>query len=92
MGGWLSPYTAITAYNTTSLSNKAIWARRTKCHSPPYPYYYENKKLLLNYIIHMWAVPRDCPLLYGELENVKLLFYEYRSVLFYKYMFQIITK
>ena len=44
MGGWLSPCTAITTYNTTSLGNKAIWARRTKCHSPPYPYYYGNKK------------------------------------------------
>ena len=46
MGGWLSPCTAITTYNLISSSNKAIWARRTKCHSPPYPYYYENKKLL----------------------------------------------
>ena len=52
MGGWLSPCTTITAYNTTSLSNKAIWARRTKCHSPPYPYYNGNKKLL-NYVMHM---------------------------------------
>ena len=23
------------------IGNMAIWARRTKCHSPPYPYYYE---------------------------------------------------
>ena len=53
MGGWLSPCTAITAYNTTSSGNIAIWARRTKCHSPPYPYYYENNKLLLNYVMHM---------------------------------------
>ena len=53
MGGWLSPCTAITAYNLKSSSNKAIWARRTKCQSPPCPYYYENKKLLLNYIMHM---------------------------------------
>ena len=81
------PCSAITAYNLILSSNKAIWARRTKCHSPPYPYYYENKKLLLNYVMHMWAVPRDSPLLHGDLENVKLLFYEYLSVLLYKYMF-----
>ena len=92
MGGWLSPCTAITAYNTTSSGNKAIWARRTKCHSPPYPYYYENNKLLLNYTMHMWAVPRDSPLQHGGLENIKLLFYEYLSVLLYKYIFQIIAK
>ena len=93
MGGWLSPCTAITAYNTTSSGNKAIWARRTKCHSPPYPYYYENNKLLLlNYTMHMWAVPRDSPLLHGGLENVKLLFDEYLSMLLYKYMFQTIAK
>ena len=61
MGGWLSPCTAITAYNTRWSGNKAIWARRTKCHSPPYPYYYGNNKLLLNYAMHMWAVPRDSP-------------------------------
>ena len=92
MGGWLSPCTTITAYNTTSSGNTAIWARRTKCHSPPYPYYYENNKLLLNYVMHMWAIPRDSPLLHGDLENVTLLFYEYLSVLLYKYMFQIIAK
>ena len=46
MGGWPSPLLASTAYNTTSLGNNAIWARRTKCHSPPYPYYNGNKKLL----------------------------------------------
>ena len=92
MGGWLSPCTAITAYNLISSSNKAIWARRTKCHSPPYPYYYKNKKLLLNYVMHMWAVPRDSPLPHGYLEIVKLLFYEYLSALLYKYMLQIIAK
>ena len=27
----------------TGSSNMAIWVRRTKCHSPPYPYQYENK-------------------------------------------------
>ena len=92
MGGWLSPCATITAYNLISSSNKAIWARRTKCHSPPHPYYYENKKLLLNYVMHMWVVSRDSPLLHGDLEIVKLLFYEYFSVLLYKYMFQIIAK
>ena len=35
----------------------------------------------------MWAVPRDPPLLHGNLENVRLLFYEYISALMYKYMF-----
>ena len=92
LGGWLFPRTAITTYNTTSSGNIAIWARRTKCHSPPYPYYYENNKLLLNYVIHMLAVPRDSLLLHGDLENVKLLFCEYLSMLLYKYMFQIIAK
>ena len=62
------------AYNLISSSNKAIWARRTKCHSPPYPYYYENKKLLFNYVMHMWAVSRNSSPMYGDLENVKLLF------------------
>ena len=65
VAGWLSPCTAITAYNTTSSLNKAIWARKTKCHSPPYPYKYENNKLLINYLMHMWAVPRDSPLPHG---------------------------
>ena len=40
----------------------------------------------------MWAVPRVSPLLHGGLENVKLLFYEYLSMLLYKYIFQIIAK
>ena len=92
IGGGLSPCSTITAYNTTSSGNIAIWARRTKCHSPSFLYYYENKKILLNYVMHMWAVSRDSPLLHGDLENVKLLFYEYLSVLIYKYMFQIIAK
>ena len=34
----------------------------------------------------MWAVPRDSPLSYGDLEIVKLLFYEYLSMLLCKYM------
>ena len=74
MGGWLSPCTAITAYNTTSSGNIAIWARRTKCHSPPYPYYYENNKLLLNYIMHMCAIPMDSSLPHGDLEISKYYF------------------
>ena len=35
----------------------------------------------------MRAVPRDTLLLHGNLEKVRLLFYEYISVLWYKYMF-----
>ena len=35
----------------------------------------------------MWALPRDSPLPYGNLEKVRLLFYEYISALLYKYMF-----
>ena len=35
----------------------------------------------------MWAVPRDSPLPHGNLEKVGLLFYEYISLLLYKYMF-----
>ena len=42
--------------------------------------------------MHMWTVPRKSSLLHGDWENVKLLFYEYFSVLLYKYMFQIIAK
>ena len=53
MGGWLSPCTAITTYNLISSSNKAIWARRTKCHSPPTHTIMKIKKLLLNYVMHM---------------------------------------
>ena len=37
--------------------------------------------------MHMWTVPRDSSLLYGDLENAKLLFYEYLSALLYKYIF-----
>ena len=29
----------------------------------------------------MWAVPRDSPLPHGDLENAKILFYEYLSAL-----------
>ena len=49
-------------------SNKAIWARSTKCHSPPYPYQYESKILLLNSLTHMWTVTRDSSLLHGGLD------------------------
>ena len=35
----------------------------------------------------MWAIPGDDPLLHGNLEYVRLLFYEYISALWYKYMF-----
>ena len=37
--------------------------------------------------MHMWTVPRDSPLLHGDVENAKLLFHEYLSALLYKYMF-----
>ena len=49
----------------------------------PYPYKYENYKLLLNSLIHMWAVPRNSHLLLGGLDYVKLLFYIYLSALLY---------
>ena len=52
----------------------------------------KNYKPFQNCFIPIWAVPRDSPLLLGGLENVKLLFYEYLSMLLYKYMFQIIAK
>ena len=42
--------------------------------------------------MHMWTVPRESSLPYGDLENVKLLFYEYLYVLLHKYIFQIIVK
>ena len=74
MKGWLSPYNAITTYQTSWPLNKAILARRTKCHIPPYPNNYENYKLLLNYLIHMWAVPRVSHLLLGGSEYTQLLF------------------
>ena len=35
----------------------------------------------------MWTVPRDSFLPHGNLENVRLLFYEYISALLYKYIF-----
>ena len=35
----------------------------------------------------MWTVPGDSSLLHGDLENAKLLFFEYLSTLLYKYMF-----
>ena len=42
--------------------------------------------------MHMWTVSKDTSLPHGGLENVKLLFYEYLSMLLYKYIFQIIAK
>ena len=87
MGGWLSPYDALTAYQTSWSCNKAIWARRTKIAQSPLPIHYENYKLLTNYFIHIWTVPRDSRLLLGGLDYAKLLFYEYLSTLVYKYIF-----
>ena len=55
--------------------------------SVPLPIHYENYKLLINYFIYIWAVPRDFHLLLGALDYAKLLFYEYLSALLYKYMF-----
>ena len=52
----------------------------------------KNYKPFQNCFIPIWAVPRDSPLLLCGLKNVKLLFYEYLSVVLYKYMFQIIAK
>ena len=49
--------------------------------------HYENYKLLTNYFIYIWAVPRDSYLLLVGLDYAKLLFYEYLSALLYKYMF-----
>ena len=46
----------------------------------------KNYKLLSNYFIHIWAVPRDSHLLLGGLICAKLLFYEYLSMLLYKYI------
>ena len=42
--------------------------------------------------MHRWAVPRNSLLPPGGLENVKLSFYKYLSMLLYKYIFQIIAK
>ena len=52
----------------------------------------KNYKPFQNYFRPTWAVHRDSPLLLDGLENVKLLFYEYLSMLLYKYMLQIIAK
>ena len=93
MGGWLSPCTAITTYNTTSSGIIAIGARRPKCLSPPYPYYYENKKILLNYVMNMWTVPRDSPFYCMVIQKLSNYYFMNNfSVLLYKYMFQIIAK
>ena len=35
----------------------------------------------------MWTVPGDSHLLFGGFDYTQLLFYEYHSVLMYKYMF-----
>ena len=42
--------------------------KKDQMHSPPYPYQYENKILLLNSLILTWAVPGDSPLLQGGLD------------------------
>ena len=31
------------------ISIKPLWARRTKCHSPPYPYQYESKNNIMEW-------------------------------------------
>ena len=50
----------------------------------------KNYKPFQNCFIPIWAVPRDSPLPLGGLDNVKILFYEYLSMLLYKYMFQLL--
>ena len=40
----------------------------------PLPYNYENNKLLLNYLMHMWAVPRDFLLLHYYFMNIFLCY------------------
>ena len=42
--------------------------------APPYPYIYEKYKLLINYFIHIWAVPRDSHLLLGGLDYTNYYF------------------
>ena len=54
---------------------------------PPYPNNMKNYKPLLNYFIHIWAVPRDSQLLLSGFIYAKILFYEYLFMLLYKYMF-----
>ena len=46
-----------------------------------------NYKLLSNCFIHIETVLRDSNLLLGGLDYAKILFYEYQSMVFYKYMF-----
>ena len=61
----------------------ALWARRTKCHSPSYPYQYENKNNIMKWFDMYVAVSRDSPLLHGGLTEVKLLLYRYATMLLY---------
>ena len=60
--------------------------------SVPRPIHYEYYKLLTNYFIYIWAVPRDPHPLLGGPDYTKILFHEYPSASLYKHMFQIIAK
>ena len=40
----------------------ALWARRTKCHSPSYPYQYENKNNIMKWFaMYMVCAQRLSP-------------------------------
>ena len=63
----------------------AIWARRTKCHSPPYPYQYENKNNLMKWFTMYVGCVQGSTLLHDGLTEVKLLLYRYAIVILYKF-------
>ena len=69
----------------------ALWARRTKCHSPSYPYQYENKNNILKWFgMCMGCAQRLSPTA-GWFE-VKLLLYRYAIAILYKFTLYRIAK
>ena len=70
----------------------ALWERRTKFHSPSYPYQYENK----NNIMKWFDMYVDCAQGLSPtawcLTEVKLLLYRYATMLLYKFTLYGITK
>ena len=48
----------------------ALWARRTKCHSPSYPYQYENKNNFMKWFTMYMGYVQASPLPQGGLTEV----------------------
>ena len=70
----------------------AIWARRTKCHSPPYPYQYENKINFMKWFTMYMGCVQGLSLLHDGLTEVKLLLYRYAIVILFGFTLCLLAK